>query len=208
MERREILAQIQRTLEPNGIGRFCFVCGAPNLHTEASPQGEIFVCDAQGHRSPRAFLFDGRAIYSFEDGELVHVVTGAVIGQGRGETRQTLLFLRRKFPFLYTIPAGHVEIGMDAEEEMRREIQEETGLTISTAARLWDSEIRLEDPCRRGANFHRWHVFQVTAHGVARLSDEGRIIGWYRDDEIRALGAQDLLTRPTHSIFQRLGILD
>jgi 8-oxo-dGTP pyrophosphatase MutT (NUDIX family) len=131
-----------------------------------------------------------------------------LIRQGSGENRQTLLFLRRKFPFLYTVPAGHIEQGGDPEAEMRREATEETGMIVQTTIRLWPDEVLIfEDPCRRGANYHRWHVFDVLAEGAPRLSDEGRIIGWYSDDEIRALAAARLLTAPVHQIFSRLGIL-
>ena len=208
MDRREILSRIRTTLAPNGIGRFCFVCGSAGVHLEEGAQGEVFVCDAHGHRSPRAFLFDGRAVYTFEDNELIHEVAGAVIRRTSGDTRQTLLFLRRKFPFQYTIPAGHTEIGMQPEAEMRREVAEETGLMVQTGSPLWTEGLLLKDACRRGADFHRWHVFEVAANGTPRLSDEGRIIGWYLDDEIQQLARQDMLTTPARAIFAGLGVLN
>jgi ADP-ribose pyrophosphatase YjhB (NUDIX family) len=205
--RREILEQIQTTIGVNGVGRFCYECGAPGVQVEVTSEGEIFVCDANGHRSARAFFFDGKAMYAFENGELVHDVVGAVIRRGSGETRQTLLFLRRKFPFLYTIPAGHQELGTEPEAEMGREVSEETGLTIVDSSLLWNEQLVWQDACRRGADIHRWHVFEVSAHGAPRLSDEGRIIGWYRDDEIKELARQNLLTQPVQAIFARLGVL-
>lgn len=207
MERRKILELLQTRLGPTSVGRFCFVCGETNLTTAETPDGEIFVCHPAGHRSPRAFIFDGKAVYSFEAGELIHEATGAIIRRQAGESRQTLLFLRRKFPYQYTIPAGHVEIGQDPEAEMRREVTEETGLIVRQAAPLWPAETTLfEDPCRRGADFHRWHIFEVEAEGLPRLSDEGRVIGWYSDAEIREFAHQNLLTLPVQAIFARLGL--
>lgn len=209
MERREILAQLRRTVRPDTVGQYCLMCGRAGLRKETTPEGEIFVCNAAGHRSPRAFLFDGRAVFWFENGELIHEAAGAVIRTGQGNTRKTLLFLRTKFPFRYTIPAGHIELGQDPEQEMRREVHEETGLAVTLAVPLWPEEtLVMEDPCRRGADFHRWHVFEVEATGLPRLSDEGRIIGWYADDEIRDLAARDLLTEPVRIIFARLGLID
>lgn len=208
MKPQEILELIQTRLGPNAVGRFCFICGVADITTEETPDGEIFVCHPAGHRSPRAFIFDGKAIHSFEAGELIHEATGALIRRQAGEIRQTLLFLRRKFPYQYTIPAGHIEIGQDPEAEMRREVSEETGLIVGQAIPLWPAEIMLlEDPCRRGADFHRWHIFEVEAEGLPRLSDEGRVIGWYSDAEIQEFARRSLLTLPVQAIFARLGLL-
>jgi 8-oxo-dGTP pyrophosphatase MutT (NUDIX family) len=208
MERHSILEQVRLALGADGIGRFCFICGTAGVSTEDTPAGEIFVCHAAGHRSPRAYIFDGQATFAFENGELFHEATGAIIRRHVGNQQQTLLFLRRKFPYQYTIPAGHVEIGQTPEAEMRREVKEETGLIVRQAVRLWPQEkLLLADPCRRGANFHRWHVFEVEAEGQPQLSDEGRIIGWYNNAEIQDLAAQKLLTAPVHTMFVKLGLI-
>ena len=209
MTYHDILAEVHQQVEHSGIGQFCFICGEPGVSVKITPEGEVFVCDHAGHHSPRAFIFDGKAVYSFENGELIHEAAGALVRQGTGENRQTLLFLRRKFPFLYTIPAGHIEQGHEPEGEMRREVAEESGMIVQSATALWANETLIfEDPCRRGANLHRWHVFDVVAEGMPRLSDEGKIIGWYSDHEIRALAADHLLTAPMHKIFSRLGICE
>lgn len=92
---------------------------------------------------------------------------------------------------------------------MKREVEEETGLVVQGAVKLWAGEpLLLSDPCRRGANLHRWHVFRVETERLPRLSDEGRVIGWYLEDEIRELAARDQLTAPVQFIFARLGWLD
>jgi ADP-ribose pyrophosphatase YjhB (NUDIX family) len=203
----EILRRVAAALGPDGRGSFCYVCGAPGVSPEETPEGEIFVC-AAGHRSPRAFLFDGLARYSLEGDKLIHVAAGAVIRRMAGGEQQILLFLRQKYPYLYTIPAGHVEIGHDPADEMRREVAEETGLSVETATWLWpDEALRMDDGCRRGADEHDWYVYDVTATGQVSLSDEGRIIGWYRDAEIRELAAAGLLTLPTRAILARLGVI-
>jgi 8-oxo-dGTP pyrophosphatase MutT (NUDIX family) len=202
-----ILEQIRLALGTDGIGRFCFICGAAGVTTAETATGEIFVCHAAGHRSPRAYLFDGKAKFSFEKGELIHEAVGAIIRRQAGKEQQTLLFLRRKFPYQYTIPAGHVEVGQTPEAAMRREVKEETGLTVRQAVRLWPEEkLLLTDPCRRGANIHRWHMFEAAAEGKPCLSEEGRIIGWYNNAEIQDLAARDLLTAPVHTMFVKMGL--
>jgi 8-oxo-dGTP pyrophosphatase MutT (NUDIX family) len=100
-----------------------------------------------------------------------------------------------------------VEIGRAAETEMRREVLEETGLVVRRCARLWPGEdLLLEDPCRRGADLHVWHLFEAEAEGAPRLSEEGRIIGWYTDAEIRRLATRGLLALPVAAILRRLGV--
>jgi len=131
-----------------------------------------------------------------------------VIQQGRGADRQTLLFLRRRFPLLYTLPAGHVERDAEPEAEMRREVLEETGLAVQASRRLWPGAAwEIADPCRRGADWHAWHVYQVEAIGQPRLSEEGRIIGWYTDAEVQELADRELLALPVRAILQRAGVV-
>ncbi len=170
-------------------------------------KGQQFLCPG-GHESARAYLFDGKAVYAFDGDRLIHETVGALVQRPAGEEQLTLLFLRRKFPFLYTIPAGHLEINRDPAAEMARELEEESGLMVDSAEALWpDDPPLLYDPCRRGADWHRWRLFRVSALGSARLSEEGRIIGWYRPGEVQALADQELLTAPVHTLFTRLGLI-
>lgn len=189
------------------MGAFCFVCASPGVSLAQEPGSETFVCSS-GHRSPRAFLFDGRAVARFEDEELVHETAAALLRRGRGATRRTLLFLRQRFPLVYSIPAGHVQAGQEPEAEMRRELLEETGLPASRATRLWPGqELRFAEPCRRGADWHVWHAFEVEAEGHPRLSDEGRVIGWFSDDEVRELCRRGMVSGAVQAILTRLGVV-
>jgi len=201
-----ILQRVRTALEQQGTGVFCIACGKPEPQPIQAGEGQQFLCSA-GHLSPRAFIFDGKARYSFAGQRLIHETVGALVQRPAGGQLLTLLFLRRKFPFQYTVPAGHLEVRQPA-AEVARELEEETGLTVTDAVPIWpDDPPLLFDPCRRGADWHRWHLFQVTAAGTPRLSEEGRIIGWYRDSEIQELADQRLLTAPVQTLFQRLRII-
>ena len=185
-------------------GGFCIACAAPGVRALGEGEEEAFSCDACGVVAPRAFLFDGLARAWFEGGELLHETAGAVIRRGE----RTLLFLRTRYPRLYTVPAGHVEEGAEPEAEMRREVAEETGLAVTGARRLWPGErLLLEDSCRRGAERHVWNAYLAEAEGVPRLSDEGRVVGWYYDAEVRELAAARMLHAPVEAILRRLGIV-
>lgn len=202
-----VLQQVRQALERQGTGTFCFVCGRPDPRQIDSGTGQRFVCPA-GHESPRAYIFDGRAVHSFAGERLIHETVGALVQRPSGDEQLTLLFLRRKYPFQYTIPAGHLEHGREPAAEVARELDEEAGLALTSAELLWpDDPPLLYDPCRRGADWHRWQLFRATAAGTPRLSDEGRIIGWYRPGEIQALAEQGLLTPPVETLFRRLGLV-
>jgi len=173
-----ILQRVRTALEQQGTGVFCIACGKPEPQPIQAGEGQQFLCSA-GHLSPRAFIFDGKARYSFAGQRLIHETVGALVQRPAGGQLLTLLFLRRKFPFQYTVPAGHLEV-RQAAAEVARELEEETGLTVTDA---------------------------VPAAGTPRLSEEGRIIGWYRDSEIQELADQRLLTAPVQTHFQRLRII-
>lgn len=185
-------------------GEYCFICGA-SIHHGHNADGEIFICDKDPtHQSPRAFIFDNKAKYSIEENELIHETVGSIIVNQIQQETYYLLFLRRKFPFLYTIPAGHVESDISLEENIKREIIEETSLQIKTLKHLWPQEkFRLYDPCRRGADYHYWHIYEATCQGQPTLSTEGRIIGWYRADEIQQMISNNLLTLPSAFFLQK-----
>jgi 8-oxo-dGTP pyrophosphatase MutT (NUDIX family) len=201
-----VLQRVKEALEEKGSGVFCFICGGAEPQPIQTGEGQQFLCPA-GHLSPRAFIFDGKARHTFDGERLIHETVGALVQRPAGGELLTLLFLRRKFPFQYTIPAGHLE-EREPVAEMARELEEETGLTVNNAVLLWPDDLPLLfDPCRRGADWHRWRLFQVSAAGLPRLSDERRIIGWYRDREVQTLADQHLLTAPVQVLFERLHII-
>lgn len=207
MSDNDVLRRVRAALETSATGTFCFICGRPDPENIQTGTGQHFQCPA-GHDSPRAYIFDGKAVHTFAGERLIHETVGALVQRPAGDERLTLLFLRRKFPFLYTIPAGHLERQRDPAAEMARELEEESGLAVDYAELLWpDDPPLLYDPCRRGADWHRWRLYRVSALGAPRLSDEGRIIGWYRAGEVQSLADQGLLTAPVHALFNRLGII-
>ncbi|MGQ3892604.1 NUDIX hydrolase [Legionella sp. CNM-4043-24] len=198
------LLQILLNKNPRPRGMYCIACGG-EVRVDENRDGEYFVClDNPAHLSSRAFIFDDKTRYRISDGELVHDSAGAIISRRRQNECFILLFLRRKFPFLYTIPAGHVESGLNIDDNLKREVREETGLKILSMNPLWPTEsFHLEDPCRRGADIHSWHVFDVRTSGEPRLCDEGRIIGWYHSEEIRQMISQKQLTPPSTLFLTR-----
>jgi len=96
-----------------------------------------------------------------------------------------LLIERKKFPFGFAPPAGHLdEDGDDFEKAAKRELLEEVGLEAKNIELV--AEGKKENLCRReGGAWHYWKIYQVEAEGeIKRSEDETKQAGWYGKDEI------------------------
>jgi ADP-ribose pyrophosphatase YjhB (NUDIX family) len=148
------------------------------------------------HTHDRAFVFYPTTKWEFrDDGELRHFSVGAILWRQYDDERERryCLFRRRTHPIgYYTIPAGHLEMGEDPQVAALREAYEETQLGVLSAELLYEEEVR--DECRRGADYHFWHLYLCQCTGEPRMSDEGDVIGWFTRDEITG---ELPLTRPT-----------
>jgi len=169
---------------------FCFEDGELISAEFWQPEGY----EHENHANPRAFIFDPTTKWKFrDDGELVHFSVGAILWRQRKKEREYCLFRRRAHPIgYYTIPAGHLEMGEDAQAAALREVYEETQLAALSIELLYQGEI--EDECRRGADYHFWHLYLCECIGEPRMSDEADVIGWFSRGEI--INKLEL-TRPT-----------
>lgn len=103
------------------------------------------------------------------------------------EKDKLLLIERKKIPYGFAIPAGHVDGDGSFEEASARELKEETGLD-STKLELI-SESKKENPCRReNGNWHYWKLYKADVKGELNPSkDETKKIDYYSIDEIKIL---------------------
>jgi 8-oxo-dGTP pyrophosphatase MutT (NUDIX family)/predicted phosphodiesterase len=90
-------------------------------------------------------------------------------------------------PFV-TIPTGTVERGEDPEATAIREVEEETGLTISGLHLV--EKFNSVDPERYGRTPFTTYVFRANYAGSATLREEEKHewLGWMKCEEIRNLG--------------------
>lgn len=98
-----------------------------------------------------------------------------------------LLIERKKIPYGFAIPAGHVDGDDSFEEASARELKEETGLDATKLELI--SESKKENPCRReDGNWHYWKIYKAEFEGELNPSkDETKQVGWYSIDEIKIL---------------------
>ena len=176
---------------------FCIADGAPLAHHPDARRAY----EHAGHVHDRAFVFDPKVPWEFRaDGELRHFSVGAILWRTFASEPRYCLLRRTTYPIgYYTIPAGHVDVGEEPLTSVLRETYEETGLAVIRSELLYANE-EIADACRRGANYHAWHLYLCECLGEPHLSDEGDVIGWYTRTEI----LEDLhLTRPAAHFLGR-----
>lgn len=98
-----------------------------------------------------------------------------------------LLIERKKTPFGFAAPAGHVDEDNSFEMAAKRELMEEVGLEIKGMELLIEGQ--KDNPCRRtGGNWHYWKVYKVDAIGeIIRSDDETKQANWFGNNQIEIL---------------------
>lgn len=112
-----------------------------------------------------------------------HTSVGMLVRDGN----RLLLIERKKFPFGFAPPAGHVDSDPTYEVAARRELQEEAGLDAMTLELVLEKD--KFNVCRRkGGTWHHWNVYNVTTKGeLQRSEEETKQIGWFSIAEIQKL---------------------
>ena len=98
-----------------------------------------------------------------------------------------LLIERKKPPFGFALPAGHVDGDDSFEVAAKRELEEEVGLKTEDIRLLIEG--KKENPCRReDGTWHYWKIYGVEVKGnVKRSQEETKQAGFYSKEKIREL---------------------
>lgn len=112
-----------------------------------------------------------------------HTSVGMLVWQNG----KLLMIERRKLPFGFAPPAGHVDEGETYREAAIRELREEVGLKVKKLKLLFSG--RKDFSCRRpGGDWHDWKVYQVEVQGkLKRNLAETKKVGWFSKIEIEGL---------------------
>lgn len=87
--------------------------------------------------------------------ECNHTSVGIIIKHGD----RVLLIERKKFPFGFACPAGHVDDGEEYLLAAERELEEEVGIKVGTLEMVFEG--RIDNVCRRpGGSWHYWKVYK------------------------------------------------
>lgn len=169
---------------------YCFSCHQTGTLTAHRIDGKkMYTCSACGTTNQRLLIYDPAMVSYFDaQDRLVHEGCGVIPVRSDGKL---LLFQRVKYPFLLTIPAGHLEPNEDPMVCAAREMTEEIGITPIALEQIFTGPIE-GDSCMGGADIHFWHAYiavldtTVTPH---LTGDEGREWGWYGLDELNETNA-------------------
>lgn len=112
-----------------------------------------------------------------------HTSVGMIIKRGN----EVLLIERRKPPFGFAPPAGHIDDKGSFENAAKEEVQEEVGLTPLEIKLI--KEGRKNNHCRREeGTWHYWKIYEVRTTGeIRRSEEETKQVGWFSLDQIKSL---------------------
>lgn len=120
------------------------------------------------------------------------------------DDEKILLIERTIYPYGLTMVAGHLGPNEDPIVGAIRELNEESGIN-TTNINLFTEEDILSDPCRGGADCHRWHlyIFRVVNPYPAIKPDkgEGKNPQWMTLNE----ALSEDLTYPTKYYLEKYG---
>lgn len=122
---------------------------------------------------------------------------GAVIVNPRGEI---FLFQSHKWRDAWAIPGGHIEAGESAEAAVRREVLEETGLSVDTVRFLCYQECIYDPAFWRQKHFIFLDFVCTTAGGEVTLNDEAEAWRWVAPAELDSLRIEPF-TRKTLAVY-------
>jgi len=115
-------------------------------------------------------------------GKLKHFSAGAIIKRGD----KYLLLDRRKKPFGWAGPSGHIDKGETPREALQREVKEEVNLKITSAKLVYHKNLKFG--CRRTASYHEWYVYKCTATGNIKVQkEEVKKSGWFTKAQLKEL---------------------
>lgn len=96
-----------------------------------------------------------------------HTSVGMIVSRGD----EVLLIERRKQPYGFAAPAGHVDDDVTYEVAAERELMEEVGLQANSLKLMLEKDVN--NPCRRkDGDWHHWKVYEVSAEGNVRPSEQ------------------------------------
>jgi 8-oxo-dGTP pyrophosphatase MutT (NUDIX family) len=172
----------------NVVHQYCIRCQAETVDRILRDNRTFYHCRTCGTTSDRSIVIDPGIVWWIDkhSGEYWHESVGTVVTDGHG---RMLLFRRTIFPFADTIPAGHLDTGEQPRMAAVRELKEEAGIEVPEVHLVLITEEDVNEPCRRGSDHHRWHLYRTTVNPNVELkqNDEGQELRWVDFEQVDKL---------------------
>ena len=125
---------------------------------------------------------------------------GALIQDPEG---RILLLKSHKFNDLYAIPGGHIELGETAEEALRREIREETGLEIHDVEFLLYQDFVYDDAFWKKKHFIFLDFICRSDCTEVEINEEAQDYVWSAPEDALALPIDRYTARAIEALLAR-----
>ena len=125
---------------------------------------------------------------------------GALIQDPEG---RVLLLKSHKFNGQYTIPGGHIELGETAEEALRREIREETGLEIHDVEFLLYQDFVYDDAFWKEKALYLLDFACRSDCTDVRINEEAQDYVWSTPEEALTLPIDRYVARAIKALLAR-----
>lgn len=164
---------------------YCWTCRSTDVFKETAADGVVnYICKDCGESTPRVLIYDSNMQQHFDGQDrLVHESCGIFLVN---KNRKVLLFKRLKYPYLLTIPAGHLEVGESPSGCAIRETFEEVGVVVNNLELVFCGDIE-GDSCLGGADIHHWNAYitRIDDDFKVKLDEEGCGWGWYDTSDLK-----------------------
>jgi nucleoside triphosphatase len=118
--------------------------------------------------------------------------------------REGKLFLMKshKWGGKYVIPGGHIELGEKAEDALKREIKEETGLDIFDIEFIGIQDFIFDPAFWKKRHFVFLDYACRTNSIEVKLNSEGQEHGWFSPDELAKLPVEPYSLRTVENFLK------
>jgi 8-oxo-dGTP pyrophosphatase MutT (NUDIX family) len=193
--------KIDKNLSLNREGQYCIECLSETIERVFQSGLTYYHCHSCSKTLDRSLVIDNDIVWWVDkDNVYWHESVGVLVVVGD----KLLTFLRKIYPFSYTIPAGHLDKNELPEIAACRELCEETNISISSLELMKKDFDIYGDSCRRGSDNHRWNLYRIklTSFPNISLSDEASEVRWMTFSELRK---EQQLTYPLKIFVETIG---
>lgn len=163
-------------------GQYCILCYSLKVKRIFKHGLTYYYCSNCGKENKRSLVLDNKIKWWIDEkSNYWHESVGVIVKNGNN-----ILCLKRNiYPFVWALPAGHLDINESPHEAACRELREETNISRYNIDLI--DEFRMpNDSCRRGSDHHYWHLYYTNylIDEIISLSDEAEYFSWLSFKEI------------------------